>query len=100
MDDFSVAVEHLDGTVLVRPVGELDLATAPEVERALDGVIGGHWAVVVDLSEVSFADCAGLRAVRWALQQPSLVSLRTSGAHPRVQRVLELTGLERRSALT
>jgi anti-anti-sigma regulatory factor len=50
MGDFSVAVEHVDGTVLLRPSGELDLATAPELQRALDGVVGKHWAVVLDLS--------------------------------------------------
>jgi hypothetical protein len=28
--DFGVVVEHLDGTVFVRPTGELDLATASD----------------------------------------------------------------------
>ena len=94
MGDFSVAVGSLDGTVLLRPSGELDLETAPELERVLGRVIGEHWAVVVDLSEVTFADCAGLRPVRWALAQPYLVSVRSAGADPRVRRVLELTGLQ------
>ncbi len=98
MGDFNVVVEHLDGTVLVRPRGELDLATAPELERALHGVIGEHWAVVVDLSAVSFADCAGLRPVWWALQQPYLVSLHAAAAQPQVEVVLKLTGLSRSAA--
>jgi stage II sporulation protein AA (anti-sigma F factor antagonist) len=88
-----VATEHHDGTVVVRPAGELDLATAPDLERVLGDLLGRHWAVVLDLSEVTFADCAGLRPVRWALAQPYLVSVRTSGIKPHVRRVLELTGL-------
>jgi anti-anti-sigma factor len=88
-----VAAEHHNGTVVVRPTGELDLATAPELERVLGDLIGRHWALVVDLSEVTFADCAGLRPIRRALAQPYLVSLRSSGVRPQVRRVLELTGL-------
>jgi anti-anti-sigma factor len=88
-----VSVEHLDGTAMVRAAGELDLATAPELERVLEGLVGKKRAVVIDLSELTFADCAGLRPVREALRGPDLVRLRNTGAHPQVQRVLELTGL-------
>ena len=95
MGDFSVAIEHMDGTVLLRPSGELDLRTALELERVLRRVVGEHWAVVVDLSDLTFADCAGLRPIRWALAQPYLVSVRSTETHPRVRRVLELTGLQR-----
>jgi stage II sporulation protein AA (anti-sigma F factor antagonist) len=99
MGDFSVEIEHLDGTVLVRPSGELDLATAPELERVLDHLIDEDQVVVVDFSEVTFADCAGLRPIRWALQQRHPVRLRTSPAHPLVERVLEMTGLGRPTAV-
>jgi hypothetical protein len=33
---FTVVVEHIDGSVLVCPVGELHLATAPILERVLE----------------------------------------------------------------
>jgi anti-anti-sigma regulatory factor len=36
---FTVVVEHIDGTVLVCPVGELDLATAPILERVLETLV-------------------------------------------------------------
>lgn len=92
-----VAVEHLDGTVVVLPLGELDLATAPDLERVLDGLVGEHPSVLVDLRGVTFADCAGLRPIRKALQQGtySLSRVRLAGARGRVQRVVDLTGLER-----
>ena len=36
---FTVVVEHIDGTVLVCPVGELDLAIAPILERVLETLV-------------------------------------------------------------
>lgn len=97
MGPFSVTIEHKDGMVLLRPSGELDVTTASQLERALAGVVGKHWAVVVDLSGVPFADCAGLRPLRWALQEGSenMTGVRVSGARPEVERVLRLTGLQR-----
>ena len=92
---FDVAVEHLDGTVLVCPIGELDLETASTLERVLERLICGPLALEIDLSGVTFADCAGLRPIRQALRQGSysLTRVRLSGGAPAVQRVLELTGL-------
>ncbi len=91
-----VAIEHENGALVVRPRGDLDLATAPELERVLERLKGEHWAVVVDLSEVAFVDCAGIRPVRRALREPFLVSLSARTTPPHVQRVLDLTGLGRR----
>ncbi len=92
-------VEHVDGTVLVRPCGELDVATAPRMEGALRALIGEHWALVLDLSAVSFADCAGLRPVREALRagSHSLTRVTVCGARPTVQRVLDLTQMHSES---
>src|SRR3954447_22070388 len=88
-----VEVERGNGAPVVRPVGELDVATAPELERVLKDLLDRHWAVVVDLGDVTFADCAGLRPIRWALGQPYLVSLRLPRVTPLMRRLLELTGL-------
>ena len=56
--DFRVAVsEHGAGTVVV-PEGELDVATAHELEAVLATQSG---KVVVDLRQLSFIDLAGLR---------------------------------------
>jgi anti-sigma B factor antagonist len=98
---FDVAVEHLDGTVVVCPIGELDLATAPALERALDKVSTEPFAVVLDLSGLTFVDCAGLVPIRAALREASLLGrqVRLSGARPSVERVLDLTGLREHVAL-
>jgi anti-anti-sigma factor len=92
---FDVAVEHLGGTVVVCPIGELDLATAPELERVLDRLSTEPFAVELDLSGLTFVDCAGLVPIRTALRDASLLGRRVSlsGARPPVERVLDLTGL-------
>ena len=96
MGEITVVVERLDGTVLLRPSGELDLATAPELQRVLDGVIGRHAGLAVDLSDVTFADCAGLAPIRRALRAGTHGStVRLFAARPPVERVLHLTGLGR-----
>jgi anti-anti-sigma factor len=92
---FTVVVEHLDGIVLVCPVGELDLATAPALERVLETLVGGPPVIEVDLSGLTFVDCAGLGPLRRALQvaPQSFTQMRLSAARPIVRRVLQLTGL-------
>jgi anti-sigma B factor antagonist len=97
---FTVVVEHLDGTVLVCPVGELDLATGPILEQVLETLVGGPPAIELDLTGITFVDCAGLRPIRQALGRAtqSLTQVRISGARPTVRRVLELTGLAVASA--
>jgi anti-sigma B factor antagonist len=96
-----VAVEHLDGTVLVCPIGELDLASAPELERVLERLAGEPSAIVLDLSGLTFADCAGLRPVREALCRGATLGrhVRLSSPRPAVRRVLNLTGLDEHLAL-
>ena len=93
---FTVVVEHLDGTVLVRPVGELDLATAPLLERVLETLVGAPPAIELDLTGLTFVDCAGFRPIRQVLNRASasFTRVRMCGASPQVQRVLRLTGLD------
>jgi anti-anti-sigma factor len=73
--------------------GELDLATMEGVERELERV-GGTDArlIVVDLRELDFMDCSGLRVVRAAHQREGerLVVVR---GPDHVQRVFEISGL-------
>ena len=96
MDNFNVSVDSAQGRATVRPAGELDLASAPTLWSALaELVTGGHRAVVMDLSRVTFSDCAGLRPVRRAMRQArglgTVIELRDPA--PAVRRVLDLTGL-------
>jgi anti-anti-sigma factor len=87
---FSLVVRRSDAGTVVTVAGELDLATAPELEEALANA-GGQ--VTVDLSATTFADPAALRV---------LLAARAKGVHvcvlPRrggpVARLLALTQTE------
>lgn len=93
MSTFAVVVDHLNGTAILRLKGELDLATAPQLEATLGELLkGGHRSVTLDMSGCTFADCAGLRPIRRARREAT--DLRVTGAEFFVQRVLSLTGLE------
>jgi anti-sigma B factor antagonist len=61
MDLFSVHTERSDGIVRITPSGELDLATAPILERELDAARSDDAAmIVVDLTKLDFIDSTGL----------------------------------------
>ncbi|MFF0388295.1 STAS domain-containing protein [Kitasatospora sp. NPDC004615] len=85
---------------IVRVDGEIDLDTAPALRRALAAALEAHREVVLDLSEVTFMDCAGLGALVRARNQADRSGRRLilRGAGRCVVRLLELTGLHRRLA--
>jgi anti-sigma B factor antagonist len=96
---FDLSAEALEGVVVMRMSGELDLATAPLLREAVDWLSRRTTAapLVLDLARVSFIDSTGVRllmeagdaaAGRAALLAPSQA----------VSRVLELTGLRDRFA--
>ena len=80
-------------TLLVQPQGEVDLLTAPELSAALLGCTDAHRRLVCDLSEVTFMDSTGLRAIIEARgRDPERFVL--GGTSRQVQRLLELTGTD------
>ena len=80
----------------LRVRGELDIASAPELSAALERLLAAdHRVVVLELDELSFLDCAGMRPIRAAMS-----TLRCRGGalvirHPQplVERALRLAGL-------
>ncbi|MEU9047007.1 MULTISPECIES: STAS domain-containing protein [unclassified Kitasatospora] len=87
--------------IVVRANGEIDLDTAPSLRRALAAALESHREVVLDLSEVTFMDCAGLGALVHARNEADRRGARLAlrGAGRRVVRLLKLTGLHRRLAV-
>jgi anti-sigma B factor antagonist len=63
-----VGVEHDDGTTVVSPLGEIDMATAPKLRASLL-TTNGH--VVVDLSAVSVLDSTGIAVLAEARKRLS-----------------------------
>ena len=82
-------------TVELRIRGELDIASAPELASVLDRLLAAdHRVVVLELDDLSFLDCAGMRPIRSAL-----CTLRRRGGtlvirHPQplVERALRIAG--------
>ena len=96
--DFDIRTERLDGALVVIPRGEIDLATAPLLQEAVERDHESSQDLILDLREVAFMDTSGLRYVL-ALNEEAeregfgLRLVRGPGA---VQRVFEVSGLEPR----
>jgi anti-sigma B factor antagonist len=63
LEPASVHTQTDDHAPVIVVAGEIDMATAPMLERALTAAIeAGDGAVVLDLCDVTFFDSSGLRA--------------------------------------
>ena len=87
-----------DGTVVrITLEGELDIATAPEVEAALRDVADGPSSepCVLDLRGLTFMDSSGLRTILSAngAARRDDRRLRLVAGPPAVQRVFEICGV-------
>jgi anti-anti-sigma factor len=84
-----------DGVRVVEVIGELDLATAPELEQVLAARPAGVRAVVVDLGAVAFIDSAGIRLLVGELRRCEQAELPFAvvPGDGEARRVLELSGL-------
>jgi anti-sigma B factor antagonist len=83
--------------VVVHLEGELDLATAPALAEALNGLDASGGPVVVDLTDVGFLDSSGLSTLLQARQRLADdgrgAELRLVVTRPSILRVLDVTGL-------
>ena len=88
--DFAVETEMLHDCAIVRVDGELDMAGASSLEEALSAA--EHPYVVVDLSECTFLDSAGVRAIAAVAREADRVAV--VATDPGIVRVLEITALD------
>jgi anti-sigma B factor antagonist len=97
--DLSITTAELgENAFVVTLAGEADLYTAPELERALEGVIAlGATAVVLDLADVTFVDSTTLGILlRYNARFGSLGGdLVIVTDDRRVLRTFEITGLDK-----
>ncbi|MGK5442270.1 STAS domain-containing protein [Micromonospora sp. URMC 105] len=86
------------GRIVLRPVGDLDIATAAVLQDAVDTALDLPDTVelVVDLAEVPFLDSTGVAALlRGAAEAVGRgASLRAVDPQPVVARVLRITGVD------
>jgi anti-anti-sigma factor len=95
-DGYRTVMTSQDGGVRVRPEGELDLASAPELAHALSQALDAGQRVLLDLSRITFIDSSGLNAILVAVRDSGAApgSLRVSPVLPsQVRRVFELAGV-------
>jgi anti-anti-sigma factor len=99
-EPFAVGVGRRDTTLVVTPAGELDLSTAPQLARAIQGQVG-YDMLVIDLRELDFMDSSGVRLL--VAEQERAVAegheLRIVRGSAEVERVLRVTRLDGRLPL-
>lgn len=84
------------GARVLAVAGEVDLATAPQLDTALAGLLSAARArVVLDLSEVTFLASRGIAVLIDAHERAvdRGVELHLVVTRPQVHRILEMTGL-------
>jgi stage II sporulation protein AA (anti-sigma F factor antagonist) len=95
---FKVRSEQDDGVFVVTVEGELDMNTATDLERELEGPITAAQApLLIDLSRCEFIDSTGIALIvrSWqALDGDGSERFALCGIGHQVKRVLDITGLE------
>ncbi len=102
LGEFSVSTEDRGDLALVAVGGELDLASGPELESALDAITTPPTTrLVIDLRELEFMDSTGLSIIVRAHQRLADAGCEIGlvKGSPQVQRLLDLTGLAERVRL-
>jgi len=90
-ENFSLAVERSGDETVVRATGELDLATAPQLEESLLQLDGQP--IALDFSAVTFMDASGIRVLLTAQQRAGDGSFTLRGVQPAQMLVLEAAGV-------
>jgi len=92
-----MSTDTVDERIVVHVAGEVDLASAPELDEQLATVMGqapSH--LVVDLSGVTFMDSTGLGVLVRALKRSRELDIRLDliVTNERVLKVFGITGLD------
>ncbi len=95
---FHADVQPIDGHVVVRLHGELDMATSPALHQALAGAFDGNGtSIVVDLANLTFMDSTGIAVLLGACHQADDAGQSLVVRSPRrpVLKALRLTGVDK-----
>lgn len=100
MKELGVDFDEDSGVAVLALVGELDAVNTAELRRTLGSVPSGA-ALLVDLSEVTFVDSAGLGALIGGIRRMRESSGSTVLCAPRhsVDRLLRMAGVDRIAAI-
>jgi anti-anti-sigma factor len=92
----NIETRELKHVTVVKPIGRIDSATAPELERSLQGLLNADRSqIVLDLQEADYMSSAGLRVL--VAQQKAAHkhggALRLAQPTTRVREAIDLAGL-------
>jgi anti-sigma B factor antagonist len=98
VEPFSIDVDTRDDRIVVTPRGELDMASAPELEQAIMPPLeDGGW-VLLDLRSLDFIDSSGLRVVvgahRTAEERGGRFTCVRGPVGSTVHRIVEIAGID------
>jgi anti-sigma B factor antagonist len=94
--DFDIETRREEAALIVAARGEIDMATAGQVEAALRDGGAKHEVVVLDLRGVTFLDTSGIRLVVSEQRRAEEAGHRFAvvrGPRP-VQRIFSISGLD------
>jgi anti-sigma B factor antagonist len=92
----TVSTEEQGEVAVVTVAGELDMATAPQLQQEVSRLVdAGKTNLVFDLAEVSFCDSTGLSVFVRARNRCEAAGggVRLAAPQRAVQRILEVSGL-------
>ena len=93
--DLTLSVRPCDDGIIVALSGEVDVCTEGPLQQVLLWIMSGRSArIFLDVSGVSFMDCAGLRALLTTRRRAELRGgcMRLVATSAAVRRIIELTG--------
>ena len=96
--EFNLVTARTPDAAVVRVIGELDLATAPQLREVLTGLTAlGGLHVTADLSELAFIDSSGLSVLVTGLKclREAGGDLALQSPNPAAMKAFEITGLTR-----
>jgi anti-sigma B factor antagonist len=94
---FRCSTAENDGTIVLRPIGELDLGSVPQLESSLRSALdAGARRLVVDLRGLEFMDSTGLTLLmRWRREsRRDGFDLALVRGDARIHRLFELTSMD------
>ncbi|UUU38912.1 STAS domain-containing protein [Streptomyces sp. NBC_00162] len=93
---FTVAVQTVDGAVVLELAGELDHDTAQPLREALDEAVAQGGRLLVDLTKLGFCDSTGLNVLLHSrlTAQEAGGSVELTGLRGSVARMFHITGAD------
>jgi anti-sigma B factor antagonist len=96
MSDLEV---HVDADGTLRLSGEFDMSSVETFRLAVETSADPEREIVLDLTELTFLDSSGIRAILTMAQEIGANGVVMRNPQPNVRRVIELIGIEGRSGI-